>query len=287
MEKALFLFMMFSIVGWLWETPWVSFRQKKFVNRGFLRGPYIPIYGFAVMTIVFTMGIFNDIENQNGLIILVEMIYMGIITAIWEFCTSWGLEKVFHTRWWDYSTHKYNIQGRISLGVTLFFAIGGYILWRFVLPPFEWVYAEIPPNYMIIILCVFYTVYTVDGITTLNELFKIRNVISKINNYTAQLGERVEVTYSNIKDEVLERKTSLQESILEVKDYLEKRYSDLPDDSLTKKVSTEFLNLNETYTSSKKVNRFYKKYPNSYSVEILSIRKLLGKIKNRIGKDKM
>ena len=73
MEKVLFLFMIFSTIGWLWETPWVSFRMKKYVNRGFLHGPYIPIYGCAIVTVILSMGIFafsvfiscNSSENKN------------------------------------------------------------------------------------------------------------------------------------------------------------------------------------------------------------------------------
>ena len=136
MGKILFLFIIFSTIGWLWETPWVSIRTKKYVNRGFLHGPYIPIYGFAIVTVVLSMGIFNGIHNSSVFLILLQIIYIGLVTAVWEFFTSYILEKIFHTRWWDYSSHKFNFQGRISLHVSFFFAISGYLVWRFINPVF-------------------------------------------------------------------------------------------------------------------------------------------------------
>lgn len=284
MEKTLYLFMMFSIVGWLWETPWVSIRTKKFTNRGFLRGPYIPIYGSAVVTIIFAMQIFDNVLDANILIILLEMIYMGLITAVWEFLTSWGLEKVFHTRWWDYSTHKYNIQGRISLSVSIFFGVGGYILWRFVLEPFEWIYNELPSNVMLVVLSVFYVIFISDAVITLIDLFKVRNIMQSIEKISKELGEEVEVKIADLRKEFQVRKSNLYNSIVDVKNQLVQRYEEVPDTSVSKRLRLELNKLSNKLLKGRSLSRFYKKFPNSYSIELLGVKKRIKQIQEAIKK---
>ena len=273
MKEVLFLFMMFSIVGWLWETPWVSIKSKRFINRGFLRGPYIPIYGCAIITIVFAMKLFENIENVTVFIILVEMVYMAFITASWEFVTSWGLEKVFHTRWWDYSTHKYNLQGRVSLGVSVFFGLGGYILWRFVLVPFEWIYSETPVVLMSSILIVFYIFFTIDSYFTVRDLFKVRDIMKTIERISHELGEEIENKLYDIMKEYQVRKGNLLNHLLEVKNQLAKRYETNQDTNLTSRVKCELEKITKLLLANRNVSRLYRKYPNSYSSQLLGIRR--------------
>ena len=94
MIRILFLFMMFCIIGWLWETPWVSLKTKKFVNRGFLHGPYIPIYGFAVITIILSMTIFDTVNQNNVFMIIIQIIY-GTCNCGVGICNIVGFRKSF------------------------------------------------------------------------------------------------------------------------------------------------------------------------------------------------
>ncbi|MBN2604569.1 MAG: putative ABC transporter permease, partial [Bacilli bacterium] len=152
MEKYLFLFMIYAIIGWLWETPYVSINEKKYVNRGFLRGPYIPIYGSVCVTLILSMTLFDSFNQNNPFIIIIEIMFVALISAIFEYTTSYILEKVFKTRWWDYTYRKYNLNGRIALDYTVLFGIGGYLLWRFVNPVFSTLFANIASNHMMILL---------------------------------------------------------------------------------------------------------------------------------------
>ncbi len=284
MEKVLFLFMLFSVVGWLWETPWVSIRQKKYINRGFLHGPYIPIYGCAIVTVVLTMSVFESIESSSFLLVLVQMVYIGLVTAIWEFVTSWGLEKIFHTRWWDYSDHKFNIQGRISLYVTVFFALGGYVLWRFVLPPFEWLYSETPSNIMIIILLAFYTVFTIDSVFTLRDLFRLKNVLATIERISNELSEKLDDTYGDLKQLYYEKRGKLDDTILDIRSSLQDRFDQLPLEGITSRVKEELNRVQTLITSSRNITRFYRKYPHSSSRQLFTIKKWLESLQMKIKK---
>lgn len=275
MIRLLYLFMMFSIVGWLWETPWVSIRTKQFVNRGFLRGPYIPIYGFAVVTIIFTMGIFENMDSNNIFVILLQFTYMGVVTALWEFVTSYVLEKIFKTRWWDYSTHKFNIQGRISLYVTVFFGLGGYFSYRVILPLFDNVLTRFSTTEVTVVLVMFYIVFMIDSVITVIELFKTKNILSQIETLSKELSTKAEAKYKEFQLQYQTSRKDFTDHVNDMKNTLIERLEQLPGQSITKKVKEEVESLNNSIQTSRRLNRFYRKYPHSKSYILFQVTKTL------------
>jgi len=121
-------FILYALIGWLCEVAYCSIPEKKFVNRGFLNGPYCPIYGVGALIIVFFLGPY--IHNP------VKVFLIGMVTtSILEYITSWGMEKTFHAKWWDYSSHKFNINGRVCLKNSILFGVMSLAL-MYVLHPF-------------------------------------------------------------------------------------------------------------------------------------------------------
>lgn len=115
-------FTIFSVVGYLFEVISGFIFKKKLADRGFLFGPYLPIYGFGGLLILATTAPFRD--NLT----LTIAVSMAVCTLL-EYVTSYVMEKIFKVRWWDYSkTDTFNIQGRICVRNTLVFGIGGAIL---------------------------------------------------------------------------------------------------------------------------------------------------------------
>lgn len=110
------LFFTYSLFGWIWESAILPMaRGEKFVNRGFLTGPYCPIYGVGAL-IFLLVGCFTD--NK------IELFFLGgIFACILEYIVSWVLEKLFHARWWDYSDFPANLNGRICLYGFLVFGL--------------------------------------------------------------------------------------------------------------------------------------------------------------------
>lgn len=109
-------FFIFSFAGWIYETTKCSIEDKSFVNRGFLNGPIIPIYGVGG-TIVYV--VLKPFELHVGLVLLLGF----ILTTVLEYLTAVAMEKAFHAKWWDYSRFKYNFQGRICLPASLLWAV--------------------------------------------------------------------------------------------------------------------------------------------------------------------
>ena len=99
--------MIYSIIGWVYESTICSISQRKLINRGFLNGPYCPIYGTGAVLVLLVLG---RIQNP------VLLFFAGaVLTCSLEYLTSWLMEKLFHARWWDYSKRKFNIGGRVCL----------------------------------------------------------------------------------------------------------------------------------------------------------------------------
>lgn len=123
-------------------------RHKKFVNRGFLIGPYCPIYGYGAISMTLLLkGYAND-----PIVLFVMAI---VICSILEYTTSFVMEKLFKIRWWDYSNRKFNINGRICLETMIPFGILGCLMIYFVNPFMFAIIDMIPSNLIniIVVIC--------------------------------------------------------------------------------------------------------------------------------------
>lgn len=127
LSEIIVLFFTYSFVGWLWETVYCSLKDRHFDYRGFLFGPYCPVYGFAVTTIL----VFTDRFQDNLLLLFL----VGLVVAtIFEYLASLFLEKTFHVKLWDYSHLWGNLQGRVAPVISLFWGVGVMLLVKFVQP---------------------------------------------------------------------------------------------------------------------------------------------------------
>ena len=119
MEKFIFyffLFFLYSILGWIIESTYVGIIDKKFVNRGFLIGPYLPLYGSSAIIMIFYLN------QYKGNPLTVFLLAMFVCTFL-EYITSYIMEKIFKARWWDYTNQKFDINGRVCLKNSFLFGV--------------------------------------------------------------------------------------------------------------------------------------------------------------------
>ncbi len=121
------IFFFYSFGGYFLEVLACYFGTKKLVNRGFLCGPVIPIYGIGALFILYTLMRYYDDP-------VVVFVFGVIITSSLEYFVSFLLEKLFHNKWWDYSNRKYNINGRVCLGNSFAFGILALVIVYFLTP---------------------------------------------------------------------------------------------------------------------------------------------------------
>jgi uncharacterized membrane protein len=126
-SEIIVFFFTYSVVGWVWETIYCSLKDHHFAYRGFLFGPYCPVYGFAVTTILIA-----TYHVQHDLLML--FIVGFIVASLFEYYASLFLEKTFKLKLWDYSKLWGNIQGRVAPQISLFWGIGVVILVRYIHP---------------------------------------------------------------------------------------------------------------------------------------------------------
>lgn len=197
-------FVIFSVMGWIYESIFCTVKAKKWENRGFLYGPCCPIYGAggAAITGVFDILSSHDINVSLWLVFIVG--FFGSIVL--EYSTSWALEKLFHAYWWDYSYMPLNIHGRVCLPYSICFGFAG-ILVVFVIAPFtknmtNWM----TPIEFELFSLVFMAVVSADTTLTVSALTDFsKNVVAlqnSLNDHMDQLvntvAEKTAETLGNI-----------------------------------------------------------------------------------------
>ena len=161
-SQWLLFFYIYCFFGWVWECCYVSARKGKWVNRGFLHGPALPIYGSGAMVIlVSTIGVRDNI----ALIFLFGMISSTIL----EFVTGYCMEKMFGVRYWDYSNQPLNLMGHICLFVSLGWGVFSVLLVRIVHRPIEGIVYMLPDTITDIIAFVLTIAMAVDFTQSFNE----------------------------------------------------------------------------------------------------------------------
>lgn len=128
--KLILLLFFYSCLGWLMEVTLKYIEFHRFINRGYLIGPYCPIYGCGVVAMIVLVEEALRGRGSFGDVFLAGMVVCGAL----EYFVSWLMEKLFHARWWDYSKKPMNLHGRIWIGNIILFGLGSVIVIKFVNP---------------------------------------------------------------------------------------------------------------------------------------------------------
>lgn len=235
-------FICYSVIGWVAETSFVMLKTKKFVDRGFLIGPYCPIYGWGSILMILYLTQYKD----N---ILTVFILGVIICSVLEYLTSYFMEILFKTRWWDYSNKKFNLNGRICGENCLLFGLGGIIVIYLIHPTLSKLILSIPANIFISISIMLMTIFIIDNVISLNVINKFKKTLTNIDlrkDSTQEFSKAVKESLinnhkvlqkrllsafpnidlnrlaKNIKKEIKEKTEELKEDIEELKDRIKK-----------------------------------------------------------------
>lgn len=127
LSRYFVMFIIYSILGWIYESSFCTIKEGKWENRGFLYGPVVPIYGVGAVAI--TM-VYDGLQTYAGVSLVWWQVFLIAFlgSIVLEFGTSWILEKLFHAVWWDYSEMPFNVQGRICLPCSLCFGGAGLLV---------------------------------------------------------------------------------------------------------------------------------------------------------------
>lgn len=164
--KYFLAFILYSFVGWCCEVILGFIIHKRFINRGFLLGPYCPIYGFGMMLIVFLL---EKYMNEPIALFILSM----VLCLTLEYITSYLMELIFKARWWDYSSKKFNINGRICLEYGLLFGIGGTLIMYVVHPFVMNIVGKFNGIILLLIGAILFVGFIIDNILSFDAISKI------------------------------------------------------------------------------------------------------------------
>ncbi len=179
------LFLIYSFLGWFMETIYSWIVDKKFVNRGFLIGPSCPIYGVGCMLILIFLGRYKDEP--------ITLFCMAVVVcSILEYFTSYIMEKIFKTRWWDYSQKKFNLNGRVCLDNLVAFGVLGLLIVKFVNPFVLDILHMIDPVLLKVITSILLVVFVLDVLASTKIIYNIKGLErSELKDQTEEITAKV------------------------------------------------------------------------------------------------
>lgn len=225
------LFMIYAVIGWFVEVITMFKNEHKFINRGFLIGPYCPIYGYGSIVITFLLS-----RYQKDIFILFGMTVF--VCTILEYITSYLMEKIFGARWWDYSTHPFHINGRVCLGNAILFGLGGVLIVKGLSPLFLACLTEAPSLLLNTVTLILLSLFIGDNILSIAIMngFKkdakkatydqTEEITREVRNSVERLAEKIKRTPEDIGKKIIqcrEGATQKIKSLYEKKSYFHKR----------------------------------------------------------------
>ena len=191
-EKMFLAFIFYSIFGWIMEVIVTIVADKKIVNRGFLIGPYCPIYGTGFLGIVLLLK--KYMEHPIGLFFLIVFLCSAI-----EYITSLIMEKLFKARWWDYSNRLLNIDGRVCLTNSIAFGVLGIIGLYYINPYVEGAISSFPNPLIHLLTSILLVVFITDIVISFNIMNRFKDKIKHASkDNTEEIKEKInELLYNN------------------------------------------------------------------------------------------
>ena len=180
-------FYLYCFFGWIWESVVLPFFRKQLpYNRGFLYGPWIPIYGFGAILVI----VLFDIRHISYPFYI---LFLGgaIISCLLEYITSFVMEELFHRRWWDYSQKIFNINGRICLEGFFCFGLFSVIVVNYIQPFFVKRLAVVNEDILLIISILLGGCFIVDAIITTHIALKIDKKLEIVKQILDEREEKI------------------------------------------------------------------------------------------------
>ena len=175
-------FWIYCFLGWVWESCYMSVVEGHPVNRGFVTGPFLTIYGFGALSVYL---ILRPLAGK-----WLPLFFCGAILAtILEFVTAEVLEAVFHTRWWDYTEKKWNFQGKICPESTVCWGVFTLLMFYILQPWVSWIFRQIDVRAGKVVIVVITLIYCIDFGISAAAAFTMDHKIRKMEQLRAEFLE--------------------------------------------------------------------------------------------------
>lgn len=251
-------FIIYAFLGWCVEVAYAAFVKGEFVNRGFLNGPVCPIYGFGMVIII---SVLTPLKSNLLLLFLGSV----ILTSLLELVTGYVLEKVFHEKWWDYSSSPFNLKGYICLSFSILWGLACVFVIDLIHPMISGTVRLLPKTVGIIILLAASAVMVVDAALTVAAISKLKRNAGRVDELEKHMRKLSDSIGEKISDGVIvamEKRPEIEEKL--------------------EKLQVKYKNIMEQHAG----RRILKAYPNLSNVKRIEslerIRKMFAVIKEKL-----
>lgn len=213
LREWVFIFCFYSVVGYIWETVYCSLKEGKLLNRGFMKGPFLPIYGFGVCIMMIAAGPFN------GKNILAECISGMVCATVLEYVTGELMQHLFKVRYWDYSKEKFNLNGHICLGASLGWFVATFIVNEIFRGPVDTLVHSLTAFQMYLIDNIVMGIAIVDFAISFKAAMDLRIILVKMEKARHELRlmqRRLDVLVAVVSDETKQTYKDFTEGISEM-----------------------------------------------------------------------
>lgn len=217
--EILTYFLIYSFLGWVIESIFRSIIEKKIINTGFLKGPICPIYGIGALIMSFVL---DGLSNNLICLFIASM----IILTIWEYIVGVFLEKTFHTKYWDYSDHKINFQGRICLTNSIYWGILGVVFVKYIHPFMQEIIEKVNIDVLHFVVTITSIVFVVDVITSIVKVKNIKPALERIEELNNEIKEKL-AEIKSIRNEKSTEKSDIADNIQKIIDELNEKRNNI------------------------------------------------------------
>ncbi len=213
-RQWLIFFYFYCICGWIFESTYVSLKKRKLTNRGFMKGPWLPLYGSGAVIILFCTLPFQEWP--------VAVYFVGAAAAtILEYITGVAMVRLFKVRYWDYSTQKFQFQGHICLSSSI--AWGGLsVLMVYVIhKPVERLIFKIPGEALSVITFIITVCMVYDFANAFRDAMDLRTLLIQAEELKKQIADALEESIAKLEESVEESRARREETLAETKAMIE------------------------------------------------------------------
>ncbi len=195
--RLLLYFFLYSFLGWCTEVAYATVKERRFVNRGFLGGPWCPIYGVGVSAVVTLLDGFQDS------LLLLYLSSFVLVTLI-EGMTGFIMDKIFHHKWWDYTGLPFNIGGYVCLPFSIAWGAACLVIVKGVHPVIERLVGLLPEAAGLALICVLTAGLAADLAVTTAGILKLNRRLDMLERIGAELREISDRMGANIHENVMD-----------------------------------------------------------------------------------
>lgn len=194
-------FFIYSFFGWIFESTYVSLLQRRFVNRGFLRIPMLPLYGTGAV-----MMLWLSLPVQDSVVLVY---FAGVVGAtVLEYVTGYVMEKLFKMKYWDYSNQPFNLHGYICLSSSVAWGFLTIFLTEVIHRPIAEFVLGMNPWAEAVLLVVVGAVFAADTVVSVKEALDLGKALEAMTKMKAEL-DNLQVQAALLRSELEQRLESV------------------------------------------------------------------------------